>query len=273
MSLQKERTADVAAPAIQQVMLYDTDSVLQFLLTVNDNPVTDPEQIEELCRERMGREDVTEEMRMFFIGKIYEAKKARVKALRQNVNKANDLYPCRKDGKHREIADYVAEELGIGSTTVKRHGFYTRGIEAVWKIYPDVAMQILKGERKVSGRKMVDIGIADDAAKKSMIDATILGKAVVHEPVVGRVKRRQEDLSRIAECVESLFGSSEERYGIKAFVRDIRMNSEPFINMLSQLVEQNKDLCAKHKNEVMQALIESVIYKIEEIEEEIKHYE
>lgn len=274
MRVKKERIGDGGTSTIREQKYQTMESVLQFLLSVNDEDVTEPEQIAELCKEAIDRTGVTEEMRMYLIGKMYGMRKLELKRMKRKFHAPNDKYPCpRGSGGCREIADYVAHEIGIGPTTVKRYGLYAKGIDAIHGVEPDVAEAILATKKIVSLKVVADIGKAEPEVRKSMIDVTILRKSVLTETEVRRPSRRTQDMSRIAECVSSLFGTAENTYTVASLVRDIRMNSEPFINMLSQLVEQHKDLCARHKNEVMKALIESVIYKIEEIEEEIKHYE
>ena len=274
MRVKKERTGDGGTSTIRKQKYETAESVLQFLLSVNEEGITDPEQIAELCKEAIGRTGVTEEMRMYLIGKMYGMRKLELKRMKRKFHAPNDKYPCpRGGGGRREIADYVAQEIGIGPTTVKRYGLYAKGIEAIWSVEPDVAEAILATKKIVSLKAVADIGKAEPEVRKSMIDVTILRKSVLTETEVRRPAKRSKDMNMIAECVSSLFGTAENTYTVASLVRDIRMNSEPFINMLSQLVEQHKDLCARHKNEVMKALIESVIYKIEEIEEEIKHYE
>ena len=54
-------------------------------------------------------------------------------------------------------------------------------------------------------------------------------------------------------------------------LEDIRMNAEPFIKTLRHMVKHNMRLCRQNREDVIRAITEDIIYKIEEIEEEVRH--
>ena len=273
MKLQKEKPADVAASTGQETK-HGTDImiILQHLFDVNDDSVT--------CNdlyEWIGIEGITEELRSYIAGRLYDIRKGDVGHNQCERNPDGTFIPNAntpmKNGRYLETADYVAKDLGCATSTVKRNGQYSKGIDAIKRVDPRSAEAILLHKKVVSKVNIVAIGAADPDAQDEMISALVTGKPVYADRSVKKTKKRREDLSRIAECVSSLFCGTENEYTINSLCREIRMNAEPFVEMLRQKIEQNKELCAKHKTAVMRALIESVIYKIEDIEEEIRNYE
>ena len=267
-----KKSADAVTPADSVIKDHsDTMMILRRLWDVNDRTVTEDELKEKILVAE------TEELTAYFIGRIYEWRKGDIgrnhcERDSKGLFIRNDATP-KKNGRYLETADYVAKEIGISPTTVKRNDLFAQGIDAIRKVDDEAATAILFHEKVIKKVNIVAIGAADEGVRTEMINALILGKPVYADRSVKRTKKRREDMSRIAECVESLFGGTESTYTVNSLCREIRMNAEPFVEMIRQKVEQNKDLCAKHKTAVMRALIESVIYKIEEIEEVIRNYE
>ena len=269
MIVEKERTADVAASAIQTVTNETNYSLLTRLMPVNDDSVTDREQIEADIRHQLSGTDVPRYIRMYLVGKFYELRKNDVKAMGRKRGERGKFMPDKRS-KYRETADWVADELRICSTSVKRYYMYAKGIDAVTRMDRDLALSILKKEKRVRTDDIVAIGMSDPGTQKDMIDTAILGRAPEPLPLVSKSKRKRSDLGKIAECVSSLFGEAEGRYSVDALVRDIRLNAEPFINTLSQMILHNADLCRENKSEVIRVITEQIVCKTEEIEEEIR---
>ena len=187
----------------------------------------------------------------------------------KGYNESNTKYPCSRTGKYREIGDYAGEPFGIHGSTARKHSLYKHGIDAIRSVNEDLACRILKSELFVRHSDVIEIGNADEGAWESMINAMILGKPTNRVRATKRTKQKKQDLGKIAECVSSLYGTTDTEYRIESLVRDIRLNSESFINILSKTISQNMKLCRKNETEVIRVITEDIINKIIKIEEDI----
>ena len=278
MIAEKERTADAGTPAIQKPNQISAESVIENLWAVNEDSVTNDEELVQILKEQFASVASTNEQRMYFVGKLYELRKSQVSAggVKRDASgliQSNSLFPCTKHGKYRETADYVAEEIGLSATTVKRYGLYTKGIDAVFGFDKDVARSILNAERKVRSSDLVDIGMADPSDKREMVEGMVFRRPVRTERVVSRTRKRKEDYRKIEECVSHLFGDANNEYTKDSLIRDIRINSEPFVSMIGQLLSQHSGLCRENLTDVIRTINEEIIFKIEEIEEDLRSHE
>jgi len=271
----KTRTADEATSAIRGQKTGFNESVIDFLWSVNDDSVKDTDTLIEIIKKRISEGGLTEEIEAYLIGRVYELIKSEAVMAGSRRNKkghkqSNSKYPCSRTGKYREIADYAGEPFGMHGATVRKHSLYKKGIDAIRSVNEELAESILKSERFVRRVDVMEIGNADRDVRESMINAVILGKPTNRTLAIKRTKRKKQDLRKIAECVSSLYGATDNEYRIDSLLQDIRMNSEPFINMLGQTIAQNEALCREHKAEVISTITETIINKINEFEEVIK---
>lgn len=257
MSLQK-RTADGGTSTVQRQTKVTADSLLQSLWTVkNMSSLISPMKDVLLT-------NIPEEMEMYLIGKVYEARKSEA---------SNGKFPYERNRTYKETANYVAEELGIGATTVKRYFRYTRGIDAIRKADAQMAEDILTGRKKTRVMDIMGIGVAKDDARKQMVNAILFGTVRKQGKKYTHEKHSKKDLKKINDCVSSLLGAVDDSKSIASVLKTIRINSEPFINMLRQTIAGDMELCMAHREDLIRTIRNDVINKIEEIEEEIKNYE
>ena len=273
MSAVKERTAGGGTPTIQWQNQQSADSLLEMLWSVNDDSVN--EEKADALKRFIGSTATTNEMRMYFIGKLYEMRKEEI-SQRARGRDANGLFlknekrPCGRDSKYRETADHVAEEIGIGATTVKKFGLVAKGIDAVRDMDEKTARKILSAEKKVRVDDLRAIGIAEPDIQKGLARSLVLGRSIDKRKVISKARHRKEDLGRIAECVSGLFGETvPTEYTFAQLKKDIMNNAEPFVALLEQMVSHNRELCRKNRDALASVIHENIIQKIEKIEEEI----
>lgn len=273
MSAVKERTAGAGTPTIQWQNQQSADSLLEILWSVNDDSVN--EQTAEAMKACINSASITNEMRMYFVGRLYEIRKAKIAMVSKERDTKglfvkNAKATCMRDSRYRETADHVAEELGIGATTVKKYGLVAKGIDAVRSIDEKTARKILSAEKKVRVDDLRAIGIADPAIQKGLAKSLVLGRSIDKRKVISKARHRKEDLGRIAECVSGLFGEAvPAEYTFTQLKKDIMNNAEPFISLLEQMISNNMELCRKNRKALASVIHENIIQKIEKIEEEI----
>jgi len=267
LNVEKERTGDGGTSTIRE-QKQSSESVLQTLWSVNEDSVTKDKQMSGILIEQIDMNNMPEVVRMYFIGKLYEIRKSEVASQRRG-HVVHSKYPCKRYGKFRETADYVADEIGMAGSTVKRYGLFAKGIDAVKAVDNETAWAILHGEVRVKKNDIIAIGMADHETQRKLILETAVGKPVRVARIAGKPRSRKKDLNRIAECVSSLFDETENEYGIDRLLNDIRMNSEPFVNRMRQLISQHEPLCRSHWHTVVRTINENIIYKLIDSGEEI----
>lgn len=131
-----------------------------------------------ICATQLGRRNLSEEMRRYLIGKRYEIEKQ----LRRNNNRplwepikkpdgtepsAQELYDA---GGHlidyrarmkNPTAEKIGEEYHISHGTVEKYGRYSRAVDTISEVSPELAPQILNGTLKVSQDNLIALSKLD----------------------------------------------------------------------------------------------------------------
>lgn len=92
-----------------------------------------------MYRKQLGRRNLTDEQKMYMVGKMYEARK--------NTNNFRGNQYTNKSGcgqsDHNQIKGRVAEqigkEVGIGEKNVRRAEKFAKGIDAIREVSPGAA--------------------------------------------------------------------------------------------------------------------------------------
>ena len=188
--------------------------------------------------------------------------------LGQAYNRSKGVAEAYGNGRARER---VAEEFGVGTKTIERAGWFASGIEAIRKRYPELADSIMKEQKHGIKQDIQAIGQADAKTQKEMIEALARGHGVHSGQSKRSTAENRNRISEIADVVSGMFGESTQcEYGINELLREIEMNSGPFIKLIRQIIDRNSNIVMENKHRVEKALLEGVIIKIEDIEEEIR---
>ena len=91
-----------------------------------------------ICKNQLGRRNLTPEQKYYLMGKQYEAEKAAHGG----------------DRKSTKTCDRIAEENGVSKNTVIRASRYMKGVEIAEELMPGLKQSILSGQMKVSKADM-----------------------------------------------------------------------------------------------------------------------
>lgn len=115
-----------------------------------------------MYRNQLGRRNLTDEQRTYMIGKMYEARKKHVgnTTTPRNADGTFQLGqngPNGKDGRQTKdgTAGEIANDLKVGTNTVKRAEKFARGIDVLKQLSPEAADKVLKGQAKVKSKSML----------------------------------------------------------------------------------------------------------------------
>lgn len=153
-----------------------------------------------ICRNQLGRRNLTPIQKKMLIGDRYEAEKMAHGAddgFRGNqhtevVSVQNEHLP--KTGKTRRK---IAEETNTSPSYVMRAGEYSRGAAAAEEVSPGFRQEVLSGKIKPTQQEMRAIAKAEPEERKSIMDTIFCPRLVkADKESVAMVKKISEDMAK-----------------------------------------------------------------------------
>ena len=106
-----------------------------------------------ICKNQLGRRNLTPEQKYYLMGKQYEAEKAAHGGdCKSSDAKSSSLKANLID--NSKTCDRIAEENGVSKDTVIRASKYMKGVEIAEELIPGLKQSILSGQTKVSKADM-----------------------------------------------------------------------------------------------------------------------
>ena len=110
-----------------------------------------------ICRNQLGRRNLSPEQKRYLLGKQYEAEKKAAKIFRGNQytlakKSGGDHGDNHNSGK--KTCDRIAEENGVSRASVLRASHYTRGIDIADNLSPGIKQKVFSGEVKFTNEEM-----------------------------------------------------------------------------------------------------------------------
>ena len=115
------------------------------------------EAIAWICRNQLGRRNLSPEQKRYLLGKQYEAEKKAAKIFRGNqYTLAKKSGGTHDDNHHsgKKTCDRIAEENGVSRASVLRASHYTRGIDITDNLSPGIKQKVFSGEVKFTNEEM-----------------------------------------------------------------------------------------------------------------------
>ena len=106
-----------------------------------------------ICKNQLGRRNLTPEQKYYLMGKQYEAEKAAHGGDRKSSD-AKSSYHCDNLIGGEKTCDRIAEENGVSKATVIRASKYMKGVEIAESLIPGMREKILNKQVKVSNADM-----------------------------------------------------------------------------------------------------------------------
>ena len=106
-----------------------------------------------ICKNQLGRRNLTPEQKYYLMGKQYEAEKAAHGGDRKSSDaKSSSLKANLID--NSKTCDRIAEENGVSRASVLRASHYTRGIDIADNLFPGIKQKVFSGEVKFTNEEM-----------------------------------------------------------------------------------------------------------------------
>ena len=122
-----------------------------------------------ICKNQLGRRNLTPEQKKYLLGKMHEARKT--------SKGSNNQYIQAKSEKHQvdvfhsnDVARQIAAEQGVGYATVQRAAKFARGVDLAEQLIPGMRQEILSGNVKLSNRQATELVKADPKDQLPLVE-------------------------------------------------------------------------------------------------------
>ena len=129
------------------------------------------EAIAWICRNQLGRRNLSPEQKRYLLGKQYEAEKKAAKIFRGNqYTLAKKSGGDHGDNHHsgKKTCDRIAEENGVSRASVLRASHYTRGIDIADNLSPGIKQKVFSGEVKFTNEEMSKLVLSSPDKRKDV---------------------------------------------------------------------------------------------------------
>ncbi|MBS6772959.1 MAG: hypothetical protein KH240_10305 [Faecalibacterium prausnitzii] len=129
------------------------------------------EAIAWICRNQLGRRNLSPEQKRYLLGKQYEAEKKAAKIFRGNqYTLAKKSGGTHDDNHHsgKKTCDRIAEENGVSRASVLRASHYTRGIDIADNLSPGIKQKVFSGEVKFTNEEMSKLVLSSPDKRKDV---------------------------------------------------------------------------------------------------------
>ena len=227
-----------------------------------------------ICKNQLGRRNLTDAQKAYLIGRQYEAQKMTAGGDRKSVDFSKDQNGPLK--KFENTAQKVAADLGVGEQTVKRSAKFAKGVDAAEKIEGGAREAILSGKSKVPKHIISEIPKMEQEEQREVIAAAKAGSTwppKKEEPTgskIGYTSERRQLNAAIRDSISSFQNSCKPiEHTVDDLVEDLNAIVEDFAKKAKRSLMNHSTLLQSDaaKKEVTAALVEAetAIKKLKEL--------
>ena len=141
-----------------------------------------------ICKNQLGRRNLSPERKKFLLGKEYESTKLAVGGQPGNCNKVNQCDQNDHIDSEKRTCERIAVEHGVGSATVRRAEKYSRGIDAAEEAVPGAQEEILTGHIKATDEQIVALASIPKEERPAILEELKKKKSDRDDTVLERLK-------------------------------------------------------------------------------------
>ena len=144
-----------------------------------------------ICKNQLGRRNLSPERKKFLLGKEYESTKLAVGGQPGNCNKVNRCGQNDHIVSEKRTCERIASEHGIGEKTVRRAEKYSRGIDAAEEAVPGAQEAILTGRIKATDAQIAALPAIPKEERPAILDELRKEKDKRNEALLSRLKPKR----------------------------------------------------------------------------------
>ena len=141
-----------------------------------------------ICKNQLGRRNLSPERKEFLLGKEYESTKLAVGGQPGNCNKVNRCDQNDHIDSEKRTCERIAVEHGVGSATVRRAEKYSRGIDAAEEAVPGAQEEILTGHIKATDAQIAALPASPKEERPAILEELRKEKGKRNENLLSRLK-------------------------------------------------------------------------------------
>ena len=123
-----------------------------------------------ICRNQLGRRNLTPEQKKYLIGKQYEAEKQRQGTNNQYVQAKSEKCQSGTFQKTADTAERIAKENGIGRRTVYRAESFAKAVDIADDVEPGIRANLLAGEIKATEHDFRELIAATPTERSALVE-------------------------------------------------------------------------------------------------------
>lgn len=231
-----------------------------------------------MCKKQIGRRNITDEQRTVLIGEAYKAQKLSIGGDRGTDHDASGKFsasPHFEDlRKRQKTASKIAEQFGVGKSTVERAEQFLDGLNAAEEVVPGFKEAVLAGDIKVKKNEVAAIKKMPEPERTSAVESILNGespKKKSYNPT-GFPKQEREQKAGISAIIADMYDTdAESDYDISALLEEIAANAGSYIRQVKRTLEIRSSIVSGNEAAVADSLFTNITQKINEIMEELKN--
>ena len=218
-----------------------------------------------MYKNQLGRRNLTDEQRMYTIGKMYEARK-NTNAFRGNQYTVES--GCAQNEHKPRMSEQIAHEVGVGKETVKRAEKYAKGVDALRNVNPEAADKVLSGRTKASKTAVAEIAKLEHDEVEAAADAILSNMAMpnkkpapVPKPPQPKPEGRTKEYREMREIIDNVIAAQTDPNASPAFdiddlIAEIEINGENYVRGLRNTISIRTNLLTNEdaKTKVFKAI-------------------
>lgn len=222
-----------------------------------------------ICRNQLGRRNLTDEQKTYLIGKQYEAQK-----MTQGGDRGNQytkLARAQNEPRPKQRTyEQIAKEHGVGNMTVKRAEKFAKGVDAVEAALPGAKEKLLSGSVSIPKSVVASIPQLEEEEKKSVIEMIAAGqyKRPSSNPA-GYNHEMRKNRAEIEAIVADLYDpTTVPEFTLDFLIEDIQANAENYVQMLRNTLTDRSTLLTEENRPIIADAIEKyVIGEVKKVKE------
>ena len=141
-----------------------------------------------ICKNQLGRRNLSPERKKFLLGKEYESTKLAVGGQPGNCNPVKRCAQNEHIVSEKRTCERIAKEHGVGHATVQRAEKYAKGIDAAEEAVPGAQEEILTGRIKATDAQIAALPAIPKEERPAILDELRKGKDKRNEALLSRLK-------------------------------------------------------------------------------------
>lgn len=185
-----------------------------------------------MYRKQLGRRNLTDEQRTYMIGKMYEARKKSKGNHGEHGEDGRYLSRQNEDKGPARTARLIADEVGVGRSTVERSERFAKGVDTLRGESPEAADIVLRGKSGMSKSQVSDIRNMDKALRKETAKTIVDGIPPAKKSVGLPASIRAINQAIIQSDATARDEDSLPKYTVDDLCEEIKVNADTYVSML-----------------------------------------